>query len=283
MDALEEHRIEPFYQPKVCLTSGRISGFEALLRWKDKHGQIRFPADIDAAFGHPDLAVTIGQHMRRLVFANVHDWLSNGIHIGRVAINVATAELQNEGFAVQFLNCLRDAGVSPTNLELEVTETVFLGRGAEYVERALHRLSSAGVAIALDDFGTGYASLSHLNNFPVDSIKIDRSFVQNLSEAPQTAMILQAMLRLGRNLGIATVAEGIETESQAAYLRTHGCDQGQGYLFSAALPAHEIARLCKDWQSKNVLNQLGAQSRAELWASIGAILNLQPVSATGAI
>jgi EAL domain-containing protein (putative c-di-GMP-specific phosphodiesterase class I) len=128
-----------------------------------------------------------------------------------------------------------------------VTETVFLGRGAEHVETVLRTLCEEGVRIALDDFGTGYASLSHLKQFPVDAIKIDQSFVRDLAENPDDTAILFAVLNLGHNLGIDTIAEGIETEVQAEFLRAQGCDMGQGYLFGKAKPASDIPILVTSW------------------------------------
>jgi EAL domain-containing protein (putative c-di-GMP-specific phosphodiesterase class I) len=127
-----------------------------------------------------------------------------------------------------------------------VTETVFLGRGAEYVEDALKMLSAAGVQIALDDFGTGYASLSHLNHFPVDVIKIDRSFIKNLETSPHDAAIVRAVINLGRSLGIKIVGEGVETARQAAYLKRHRCHSAQGYLYGKPQPASHVAHMVSE-------------------------------------
>jgi EAL domain-containing protein (putative c-di-GMP-specific phosphodiesterase class I) len=136
-----------------------------------------------------------------------------------------------------------------------VTETVFLGRGAEYVERALKLLSSEGVTIALDDFGTGYASLRHLKQFPVDVIKIDQNFVRHLDEDAGDGAIVDAVIKLGKSLGIATVAEGVETWSQADYLLRAGCDYGQGHLFSKAIPASRVPTLIAHRLVRDVVNQ----------------------------
>ena len=134
----------------------------------------------------------------------------------------------------------------PTScLWVEVTETVFLGRGAEFVERALNMLSAAGVKIALDDFGTGYASLSHLKQFPVDYIKIDRTFVRDLLVDPDDAAIVDAVIKLGRSLGIGIVAEGIETIAQHRMLAELGCTLGQGFLYGKAIPAAKVPALLR--------------------------------------
>jgi len=248
-EAIDGHRIEPHYQPKVHLASGKLAGFEALLRWRNPQAGIELPSTIQAAFDDPRLAIEIGQQMHDLVIEDMRRWLDAGIEFGRVAINASAAEFRGAGFAEQVLERLRIAGVPTHCLELEVTETVFLGRGAEHVENALRILSAAGVKIALDDFGTGYASLSHLKQFPVDIIKIDRSFVRDLADNPDDTAILLAVLNLGQNLGIDTVAEGVETEVQADFLRAQGCNIGQGFLFGRAAPKGQIPDLIASWNS----------------------------------
>lgn len=242
-EAVASQEIVPFYQPKVDLASGRIIGFEALLRWVRPNGEIIMPAAISAAFEYPDLAQAISGRMIGCVLQDIRAWLDQGLDIGHVAINLSGADLRNESFPDQLLASLAEANVPCPHIELEVTESVFLGRGAESVERALRTLSRAGIRIALDDFGTGYASLSHLKQFPIDVIKIDQGFVRDLQDDPDDAAIVRAVLNLSYSLGIKTVAEGIETTAQAEYLRTGGCHFGQGFLFSRAVPAHEVAGL----------------------------------------
>lgn len=248
-EALDARLIEPFYQPQVHLSSGRLAGFEALLRWRNPQNGIQMPSTIQAAFDDPHLAIAIGRQMHDLVFEDMRRWLDEGIDFGRVAINASPAEFRGADLADRILGQLRACDIPTHHLELEVTETVFLGRGSEHVERALRTLSAEGVQIALDDFGTGYASLSHLKQFPVDIIKIDRSFVQDLADNPEDTAILQAVINLGRNLGINTIAEGIETDIQAAFLRAHGCDLGQGYLFGRAVPRSRIPELVLSWNA----------------------------------
>ncbi|MBF9234988.1 sensor domain-containing protein [Microvirga alba] len=250
-EAVDASRIEPFYQPKVRLGSGKLAGFEALLRWRNPRGGLEPPGAIEAAFDDPHLAVEIGQQMQELVFRDMRQWLDAGLEIGHVAINAAAAEFRGNDFAEQLLERLRAADIPTRHLILEVTETVFLGRGAEHVERALRTLDAEGVRIALDDFGTGYASLSHLKQFPVAIMKIDRSFVRDLASNPDDTAILQAILQLGRSLGITTIAEGIETDIQADYLRMQGCDLGQGYLFGEAAPKDRIPAIVSSWTARH--------------------------------
>lgn len=244
--ALRDDRILPFYQPKVRLSDGAVYGFEALLRWRHDRDGIQPPAMISAAFEDLELAVAISDRIIDQVIVDMRRWLDQGLQFGHVAVNAAAAEFRGGRFAESVLERLEKAGVPPRYLHLEVTETVFLGRGAEYVERALKLLSEAGVSIALDDFGTGYASLRHLKQFPVDVIKVDRSFVQNMEIDPEDAAIVEAVLNLGKSLKIEVVAEGIETASQALRLRELDCCYGQGFLFSHAVAASRVPGLIAD-------------------------------------
>jgi diguanylate cyclase (GGDEF)-like protein/PAS domain S-box-containing protein len=246
--ATEERRIEPFYQPKVVLGTGQLAGFEALLRWRNPRGDLELPSTIQAAFDDPRLAIAMGQHMQESIISDMRQWLDAGLKFGHVAVNVSAAEFRSGHFAEQLLKRLRSAGIPTRYLEVEVTETVFLGRGAEYVEQALRTLASEGIKIALDDFGTGYASLSHLKQYPVNIIKIDRSFVQDLASNTANTAIISSVLALGRSLGLTTVAEGVETTAQARFLEAHGCDQGQGFLFGRPHPSGFVSGQIASWK-----------------------------------
>lgn len=241
--ALTEDLIVPHYQPKVELASGRIAGFEALLRWHHPRQGLGMPESIRAAFEDPNLAAEISDRMIDRVLADVRCWLNDGVEFGHVAINAAAAEFRSGNFAERLLERMDAASIPRGCIQLEVTETVFLGRGAEYVERALQTLSAAGVAIALDDFGTGFASLSHLKQFPVHIIKIDRSFVRDLQVDGGDGAIVDAVVSLGKSLSIDVVAEGIETRAQHDTLLALGCRFGQGFLYGRAEPADAAAAL----------------------------------------
>lgn len=245
--AVDAGRIIPFYQPKIDLNTGQLMGFEALLRWKNGRGAIQLPASIAAAFEDINLATAIGNCMLENVVGDMQRWLHQGLDFGHVALNASAAEFRHDDLAERILGRLQAADVPTHCLELEVTETVFLGRGSEYVERALKTLSAAGVRIALDDFGTGYASLLHLKQYPVDIIKMDQSFVRDLEEDSSDAAIVRAVLNLGQSLGISIVAEGIETPAQAAYLWAQGCDYGQGFFFGRPMAAGRIPGLISGW------------------------------------
>jgi diguanylate cyclase (GGDEF)-like protein len=238
--ALRDDVIIPYYQPKIDLRTGEVAGFEALLRWRHATRGIQTPDSIAAAFEDLTTAAAISDRMVEKVIVDMRRWLDQGLAFGHVAINSAAAEFRKGDFAERLLERLHDAGIPAERLQLEVTETVFLGRGADYVERALKTLSKAGVQIALDDFGRGYASLSHLKQFPVDVLKIDRSFVADLGVDPDAAAIIRAVVNLGHSLDIEVVGEGIETVDQAQRLTNKGCHYGQGHLYSRAVGAEDV-------------------------------------------
>lgn len=249
-EALRRNRIVPFYQPKINLQTGRLAGFEALLRWRHPGRGIQTPDTMAAAFQDASLAQEISDRMIALVIKDVQAWIRAGVRFGHVAINAGAAEMKRGDFAERLLERLATAKVPTRCLQVEVTETVFLGEGADYVEHALRTLSAAGVRICLDDFGTGYASLSHLKKFPVDIIKIDRSFLRDLHHNEDNDAIVRTVINLGKSLSIKVVAEGIETPAQSAYLRKHGCEYGQGFLFGAAVPRKDVPTLVAAMSAK---------------------------------
>lgn len=246
--ALNDGRIFPFYQPKIRLMTGEVVGFEALLRWHHPRDGLQHPRSIGAALEDKDLAADLTDRMMDGIFADMRGWLEAGVPFGKIAINGAAADFFRGELADRILDRLCRFAIPPERLELEVTESVFVGQRAESVERTLNNLSEAGVTIALDDFGTGYASLTHLKQFPVDVLKIDQSFVSKLTDdddEEEDAVIVDAVLNLAHSLGMMTVAEGIETLGQRNYLRRKGCDLGQGYLFSPAIPAGNVPMVAR--------------------------------------
>ncbi len=245
--AIEDDRIVPYYQPKLDLTTRSLVGFEALLRWRNPRGRIGQPAAIEAAFEDSDVAAQISDRMIERVISDMRGWLDRGVDFKSVAVNASAAEFRRDNFAERVIEQLRRADVPTRCFQLEITETVFLGRGAEYVHRALALLNMRGVKIALDDFGTGYASLRHLKQFPVDIIKIDQSFVRDMAIDPGDEAIVRAVINLGRSLGIKIVAEGIETPDQERRLIELECDMGQGFLYSRAVPANRVSALVGLW------------------------------------
>lgn len=243
--ALHLDSIVPHYQPIIALDSGTVSGFEALLRWRDSDGVMCAPQSLGAAFEDPRLGHVLGERMVEKVLEDVSGWIAAGVPFGHVAINVATVDFRSGTFAETLIERLNQKGVPPSALQIEVTETAFLGRGSDNVEQALRRLSNYGVRIALDDFGTGYASLSHLNHYPVDLLKIDRSFISQIGSSADAAAICSAVINLGHCLGMEVIAEGIETPEQEAHLVGVGCNMGQGYLYAQALAAADVPPLVR--------------------------------------
>ncbi len=233
---LSEDRVLPFYQPQVDLGTGRLHGFEALLRLRGARGGAHAPRHIMSAFEDPALAIALGDRILDHVTRDIAVWLDAGRHPGRIAINASALEFQAGGYAERVLARLAAAGVPPDLLEVEVTESVLISRDTDRIGAALKALSAAGVRISLDDFGTGYASLTHLKQFPVDTIKIDRSFVAGVDTDEGDRAIVNAIVGLGRTLGKLVVAEGVETREQAEWLASIGCRLAQGFLYARPLP-----------------------------------------------
>lgn len=233
----------PYYQPKIRLADGSLDGFEALLRIKDEHGRVQGPGSIASAFDDSELACLMSERMLDQVTDDMRRWLDAGVEFGRIALNAGAAELRRGGFAERVLKRLAAIGIESTLLDIEVTESVFLGRDSDVIDVTLRDLCFAGVGIALDDFGTGYASLAHIKRYPVDTIKIDRSFISGIGKDSADEGIVRALLALGDSLDLTVVGEGIETDEQAAFLSAGGCAVGQGFLFSRALPAAKVPAL----------------------------------------
>ena len=249
-EAVADGRIEPYYQPKICLQSGRIAGFEALLRWHHPEHGLRPPGEVADAFADSKLATDIGRVMLHRAAADMVAWREAGVPFRHVALNVSEAELTGGDYADRLLTCLAAHGLRTDELELEVTESVFLGQASGGAARKLAELAAAGLRIALDGFGTGYASLTHLKHYPVNAIKIDRSFVTDIESDRHDAMIVEALTTLANGLDIQVVAEGIETASQAQYLRRRRCTMGQGYLFARPMAASRVPHFVRTWNER---------------------------------
>lgn len=244
-EALASDKIGAFLQPKICLRTGQIMGFEALMRVGNERFGPQGPAIIGAAFDHPELALEIADRVLSKVIGVVHDWQSKGLNFGRIAINASPLEFRERNYADRLLSRLKEARVSPHCIEVEVTETVFLERDEGSILHSLRQLKDAGITIALDDFGTGYASLSHLRQYPVDALKIDQSFVREIIVDPLQTLITRAIINLSQTMGIQTVAEGVETDEQADLLASLGCNVGQGFLFARAVSMSEAETLLR--------------------------------------
>jgi EAL domain-containing protein (putative c-di-GMP-specific phosphodiesterase class I)/CheY-like chemotaxis protein len=242
-EALENGDVAPHYQPLVHLGTGRIKGFEALLRWNEPDKRIDTGNSIRNAFADDVLGRKLSRRMLECIIGDVARWREMDLPFGRISFNASTRDLENPLYAQEVLEQLKAAGVPPRAIQVEVVETVAFDPHT-HVRETLEKLSLGGVPIALDDFGTGYASLTHLRALPVDTIKIDRSFVSTLEE-PSSASIVKAMIGLAKGLEKEVVAEGVETREQVEFLKEHGCDTAQGFYFGQAVPAAEIPKFVK--------------------------------------
>lgn len=235
--ALDAGEIRAFFQPKISLHNGSLVGFEALMRISSERFGPLQPAIVAAAFEHPELALQIADRVFGEVATVVKRWRAKGLEFGRVAINASSLEFSERNYAAWILSRIDACGISGKDIEVEVTETVFLGGPEHSVLESLHQVKEAGITIALDDFGTGFASLSHLRQYPVNVLKIDQSFVRDIGSDRRQQQITRALIELSRTMNIQTVAEGVETAGQVALLRSFGCDVGQGFHFGKAMSA----------------------------------------------
>ncbi len=244
--ALAEEQFELRYQPLVDIESGKVSGFEALLRWNHpERGMVE-----------PDLFIPVAEEIGLIV--QLGDWVLKRACCDAVkwpeklsvAVNLSAVQFRNSTLALSVLSALGQTGLAASRLELEITETVLLQDNPSVLE-LLHQFRKLGVRICMDDFGTGYSSLSYLRRFPFDKIKIDRSFIRELGKENDGVAIIRAIMRLGSSLGMITTAEGVETEQQLEILRVEGCMQAQGYLFSPAKPASEIPAMLQRIRPRN--------------------------------
>ncbi len=230
--ALSDNRLEAHYQPIVNLDTKEIVGVEALCRMRSEKGDIVPAAEFHEATSDIQVASELTERMLGLVSRDVRRWLDLGIPFQHVGVNVSSADFHGGHLGEKLTRVFQGAGVPLEHVILEVTETVYLGQRDHVVAREIKSLRAKGLKVALDDFGTGYASLTHLLTVPVDHIKIDKSFVDQLVRGQGGAAIIEGLVGISRNLGIKVVAEGIETKEQASLLRELGCDFGQGYLFA---------------------------------------------------
>ena len=230
------------YQPKVNLETGRITGAEALIRWQHPERGLLFPGQFVPIAEESGLIVPIGRWVLREACTQVRIWLDAGLRPTPVAINISTVEFRNKDFLNGVRGILKETRLEPGCLEIEMTESVLM-RDVESTTSVLHELKAMGIKLAIDDFGTGYSSLNYLKGFPIDTLKIDRSFVRDISTDPDNATIVGAIISMGNSLNKRVSAEGIETWEQLHFLRAKRCGEGQGDYFSLPVPAHEYARL----------------------------------------
>lgn len=245
--AIEQEKLVVFYQPKIDFNSRRIIGMEALVRWIEDDGTLIGPDQFIPIAEDTGLIMPISDFVMRSALAQLHEWRELGFTDLTMAINVSGKQLHSPDLVDNVLDAIRRAKVPANRLELELTEQVFIENIQSHTN-FMHSIREHGIALAIDDFGVGYSSLAYLKNFPVTSLKIDRSFIQDLPGDKDDATITQTIINLAKNLDINIVAEGIETEEQVDFLLERDCNIGQGFLFSRPLPAEEITRLLEQYQ-----------------------------------
>ncbi|OGA25690.1 MAG: hypothetical protein A3I02_09765 [Betaproteobacteria bacterium RIFCSPLOWO2_02_FULL_67_26] len=239
--ALERGEFLLHYQPKVSLESGAITGFEALLRWR--RGDLTVsPGEFIPILEETGLIVPVGEWVLRSVCEQIKRWEQQGVTPRPVAVNLSARQFQRKDLAAVVGQVLEDTGVHPGLIELELTETLLMSDAEEAVEM-LHQLKALGVRLAVDDFGTGYSSLTYLKRFPLDSLKIDLSFIRDIVSNPEDATITRTIISLARGLKLKVVAEGVETEGQLNFLRSNGCDEMQGFYFARPMPVEDCTRV----------------------------------------
>jgi diguanylate cyclase (GGDEF)-like protein/PAS domain S-box-containing protein len=240
--ALQGNQLILHYQPKVDLTRGTLIGAEALVRWNHPEYGMLSPARFIPIAEETGLIVPMGEWILRQACLQVQQWRHDGIDFRQLSVNLSARQFRQRDLVEQVARVLQSTGLPPACLDLELTESLMLENVEEYIVR-LQALKDLGVQLSVDDFGTGYSSLSYLKRFPVDRLKIDKSFVRDIVSDAGDAAIAQAVIRLGQILGMSVTAEGVESEEQLAFLRLHGCDEAQGYLFSPPLPPDAFVHL----------------------------------------
>jgi diguanylate cyclase (GGDEF)-like protein len=233
--ALANGEFELHYQAQVNLASDRIAGFEALIRWHHPERGLVLPTEFIPLAEETGLITSIGEWVIRTACLEAAPWPDRI----RIAVNLSPVQFRSRSLAATVIGALATSGLAPSRLELEITESVLLEHN-EATLATLHHLRDLGVRISMDDFGTGYSSLSYLRSFPFDKIKIDRSFTRDLDTTPDSVAIVRAVASLGKSLGITTTAEGVETPRQLEIVRSEGCNEVQGHVYSEAVAADDV-------------------------------------------
>jgi EAL domain-containing protein (putative c-di-GMP-specific phosphodiesterase class I) len=241
--ALENNEFVLHYQPKVTLSTGKIAGVEALLRWNDAENGLMLPTTFLPILESAGLMAAVGAWVLRQAAADCRAWRSLGSSPIRVAVNVSPPELRRRNFAREILDAIGDlSGDSEWGVDIEITEGALFGDSSSCVH-ALRLLRAAGLRVAIDDFGTGFSSLGRLSELPIDCLKIDRMFTSRLPDDRRSCTLVTTIIGLAHAFDMTTVAEGVENQAQLDYLIHEGCDESQGYLHSRPLPREELERL----------------------------------------
>ena len=250
-NGLIQGEFEVFYQPQVSLRDASIRGVEALVRWRHGERGMITPNEFLPLAQETGLIMQLDEFVQRQAFNDVAAWRRAGLGDLNISVNLTAAQIEQEGFVDKLMASIGEAGLEASCVELEITENTLM-QDMEVIIPRLKEVQKLGVRIAIDDFGTGYSSLSYLQQFPINTLKIDRGFVGDIRADETGSSIVDAIVAMARGMRLDLIAEGVENRTQLNYLREHGCDEVQGYLFSAAVPADEIEALLRE----NAFDQL---------------------------
>ncbi|HKW36933.1 MAG TPA: EAL domain-containing protein [Burkholderiales bacterium] len=260
--ALERGEFRLVFQPKAHLATGKICGFEALLRWQRPEKGLVPPAEFIPVLEDTGLIVPVGEWVLRSACAQIRAWQTEGLKVPPVSVNLSARQFEQKNLSDAVHKVLGEMGVDPELIEFEITESLLM-HDPEGAARTLARLKESGVKLSMDDFGTGYSSLGYLKRFPIDTLKIDRSFVHDISTDANGATLTRAIIHLAQNLRLKVVAEGVETVDQLSFLKVNGCDEMQGYLFATPTGAEECGKMLRDGR-KLALPRNGRKGGAQL-------------------
>ena len=236
--AIKEEQFELFYQPQINLKNGEITGLEALIRWNHPTKGLLTPQSFIPIAEQTRMIIPLGEWILQTACDQVQQWYKEGIYDGMISINISALQLEHSALPVSIISALESSGLSPHQLEIEITESVIMKNPKRWI-KLFAGLKKQGVRFAIDDFGTGYSSLSYLRQLPLDVLKIDKSFIDDLPHSIDACTIADTIITLTSKLGLDTVAEGIETKEQASYLINAGCTYAQGFLYDKPLNAEE--------------------------------------------
>ncbi len=246
-NALDEKAFSLFYQPQINLATGEVIGVEALIRWKHHREKFISPVEFIPILENTGLIISVGRWVAKTALESLKRWRAQGYSLPAVAINVSAIQLQKDNFVDYLLELLDENGMTPKDIEIEITESVFVDN--QVIPKVLQTFHEKGFILALDDFGTGYSSLSYLTRLPFNKIKLDRSFVNDIPEQPSANSMVEALVALAKTLGFEVLAEGVENSDQMQFLLKHGCDEAQGYFIGRPLPEQDLLEFLKGTRS----------------------------------
>ena len=244
-NALKRSEFQVYYQPKVNLRTGKITGAEALIRWHHPEKGLVSPAEFIPLAEETGLIISIGEWVLRTACNQTKIWQEAGFFPFQIAVNLSRRQFMQRNLQERIIKIIQEVDLKPNNLELEVTENLVM-QNEKAASKIIKSWQEFGIKISIDDFGTGYSSLSYLREFPFDVIKIDRSFIRNITADSKTEAITIAIIQMAHSLNLRVVAEGVETKAELDFLRKHKCDEIQGYLFSPPLPTSKFEKLLEE-------------------------------------